>query len=147
VRLSVSGGAQYFLIFCTRHSGEDRMAKNEEFLIQITSRHEDLNDSFKAYIQKQLYKLNKYYPSIIDAKVIIDKENNAHYRVDISVQIPGAFLTGKETGYDYPKAFDAALGKVKIQVKKHRERITDHKPRQATELERTEAPVESEENE
>jgi ribosomal subunit interface protein len=109
------------------------MAK--DFLIQITNRHEEkINDPFKDYMQTQISKLARYNPSIIDAKVIIDKEHNALYRVDISIQVPGAFLAGKASGFEYPKAFDEALEKAKIQLKKHRDRIIDHKPRQAAEL-------------
>ena len=117
---------------------ENIMAKNEEFQIQITSRHEDLNDSFKTYIQNHVSKLNRYYPTIMDARVTIDKKNNAIYEVDISVQVPGAFITGKETGYAYPDAFDGALEKVKIQLKKLRDRIVDHKAQPASGQPRTE---------
>lgn len=103
------------------------MANENAFPIQITSRHEDVNDNFRTYMQERLSKLGKYYPNILDARVIVDKQNNALYRVDISLQVPGTFINAKENDYEYPKAFEAALEKVKSQLKKLRDRMVDHK--------------------
>jgi ribosomal subunit interface protein len=102
------------------------MIKSDDFSITITSRHEELNESFKDSVRTQILKLAKYYPTIMDAKVIIDRKNTI-YKVDISLQVPGSVITGKNEGYEIIKTTDIALEKVKNQIKKLRNRVVDHK--------------------
>ena len=103
-----------------------------DFPITITARHEDISDALKTDVQDQIQKLSKYNPNIMDAKLIVDRQHTS-FRVDLSIQVPGAFITGKNEDYDLEKALDAAIEKVKIQVKRLRDRVVDHKARPTAE--------------
>ncbi|MFC1512272.1 ribosome hibernation-promoting factor, HPF/YfiA family [Candidatus Latescibacterota bacterium] len=102
------------------------MTRNEDFSVQITTLHDDLTEPYKESIRVQLQKLSRYYPTIIDAKVIINRQNSS-YRVDVSLQVPGCIITGKHEDFDLSKAVDTSINKVKVQVKKLRDKIVDHK--------------------
>lgn len=102
------------------------MTQSDTFAVTITTRHNDCTDPFKTMVQEQVTKLGKYYPTIMDAKVLIDKQHTT-YRVEISVQVPGSFINGTDSGYDLERTLDSTVDKVKVQLKKLRDRIVDHK--------------------
>jgi putative sigma-54 modulation protein len=113
-----------------------------EFPVTITARHDDISDTLKADVHHQIQKLSKYNPNIMDAKIIIDKQNTT-FKVDISLQVPGSFITGKNEDYDLSKALDASIAKAKNQIKRLRDRIVDHKTRPTAErFDIVEEPVE-----
>ena len=107
-------------------------SETREIPVAITSRHDDISDAFKAGVHSKIQKLAKYNPNIMDAKISIDRENTT-FKVDISLQLPGSFITGKSAGYDLDKVIDASIEKAKNQIKRLRDRIVDHKARPTAE--------------
>ena len=116
------------------------MKNNPDFSISITFRHEECDFNLKESINNQIQKLSKYYSHIIDANIIIDKQNSI-FKVEISLQVPGLVITAKHKDYDRTKALDIALEKVKKQLKKLKSKVVDHRVSQtivAAEEEKTE---------
>ena len=107
------------------------MEKNFDFNVTITSRNEGFGEGHKEKITRQLKKLKKYYSHIIDANVILDKQNSS-FKVDISLQVPGLVITSRNEDFDQIKAIDNALEKVKTQLKKLKSKVVDHRIAQTT---------------
>jgi len=105
------------------------MSKTNEFNVSISARHEELNDHVKKSITSQFQKLSRYNSHIVDASILVDKQN-ATYKVDISVQLPGSVITASHEDYDKSVAVDVALEKTKTQLKKLKEKIVDHRVNQ-----------------
>ena len=102
------------------------MEKKFDFNVTITTRNEEFGEDLKEKITIQLKKLNKYYSHIIDANVILDKQNSS-FKVDISLQVPGLVITSRNEDFDQIKAIDTALEKVKTQLKKLKSKVMDHR--------------------
>ena len=102
------------------------MKNAEDFNLVITCRHADFGDGFKGSIKKQLLKLTKFHKNIIDANVILDKQNS-NYKVEILLRVPGSIISATNVDFNYIKAFDLAVDKVKVQIKKHRSKVVDHR--------------------
>ena len=102
------------------------MKNATDFNVSITCRHEDFSDGFKKSINNQLQKLSKFYSNIIDANVIIDKQNTS-FRVEISLHVPGLVITATDEDYNHKKAIDSAINKVERQIKKLKSKVVDHR--------------------
>ncbi len=102
------------------------MEKNFDFNVTITSRNEGFGEGHKEKITKQLKNLKKYYSHIIDANVILDKQNSS-FKVEISLHVPGLVITSRYEDYDQIKAMDTALEKVKTQLNKLKSKVVDHR--------------------
>ena len=107
------------------------MEKNFDFNVTITTRNEEFGEGHKEKITRQLKKLKKQFSHIIDANVILDKQNSS-YKVDISLQVPGLVITSRNEDFDKIKAIDNALEKVKTQLKKLKSKVVDHRTIQTT---------------
>ena len=109
------------------------MEKNFDFNVTITSRNEGFGEGHKEKITKQLKKLKKYYSHIVDANVILDKQNSS-FKVEISLHVPGLVITSRNEDFDKIKAIDTALEKVKTQLKKLKSKVVDHRTVQTTDV-------------
>ncbi len=78
-------------------------------------------------ITKKVSKLSHYYDRIIDAEIFLSFENQNSQVKDKTVQIklnlPGTSLIVKETSKKFEEAFDLALGSLKKQIGRHKEKI------------------------
>lgn len=102
------------------------MKNANDFDVSITCRHGDFNDSLKKSINNKLQKLSKFYSNIINANVIIDKQNTG-FRVEISLHVPGSVITATDEDYNQKKAIDSAVDKVERQIKKLKSKVIDHR--------------------
>jgi len=92
----------------------------------VTNRHDDFGDGFKESVESELKQLQRFYSHIIDASVILDKQNS-NYTVEILIHVPGSVITSTHQDYNPAKAIDIALEKVKVQLKKLHSKVVDHR--------------------
>jgi len=89
---------------------------------RIVARRYDLSPEMKSYIEEKVEKLNKYYPEgILDIEVMLTKEK-LQTTVDIKVDASGFTIKSGESAGDLRSAFDTALKKVELQLKKQKDR-------------------------
>ena len=94
--------------------------------ITIQSIHFTAADRLKEYIQKKCDKLDQFFDNIIEGKVNLKVQNEnkgANKLVEILVAVPGDTLISKEMGATFEEATDLATDKLKVQLKKYKERM------------------------
>jgi putative sigma-54 modulation protein len=105
--------------------------------INITARHFKLSEEMKQYVEKEAYRLKKYYDPIIDLDIILSWEKK-HRLAEINMGVYGTTLTAHERSEDMRKSIDRAVDKLERQVKKYKDRrrefehetIGSYKPKQ-----------------
>ena len=102
------------------------MVQYYEFDVSITCRHEGCDESFKNLAIDQVHSLSRYHSHIIDGNIRVNKENSS-YKVEITLRVPGHILKAEHVEYNQMKAFDAAIEKVKIQLKKQKDKEIKHR--------------------
>jgi len=102
------------------------MTKTYDFDVSITFRHEENNTAFRESAREELLKLSKYHSHIIKAALIVDCVKSSH-TAEITLNVPGHTFHAEFTDYSLGKAFDQALEKAKIQLKKGHDKIRDHR--------------------
>ena len=104
--------------------------------IVITGRNVGVTDSMKAYAKEKVEKLRKYYDRATMAHVTMDIEHDTHL-VEMMFDVPrGGPLVGKADAPDMYAACDLAEQKLAGQLRRYKQRLTDHhRGEKATQLE------------
>jgi ribosomal subunit interface protein len=103
------------------------MKINDDFNVAITSRHEELEEDVKNKITEQIQKLSKFHTHIIKATVTIDRQNTI-YKSEISIHVPGSIIMSSGEDFTFKKSYDSAYDKMETQIKKLRDKVTEHRP-------------------
>ncbi len=93
---------------------------------KIQSLHFDADKKLLDFVQERIDKLSVYYDGIIRSDVIlrIDKSSDADNKVaEIQVHIAGNDLFAKKQCKSFEEAIDTSIDALKIQIKKHKEKI------------------------
>jgi len=93
---------------------------------KVTSRHVDLDESLRGYVEERLSRLNRYFDRVDEAHVVLSSEG--HRKVaDVTVHVAKAVIVSEQDADDLRSAFDRAMEKVERQIKKHKDRVRDRK--------------------
>jgi putative sigma-54 modulation protein len=94
--------------------------------VNVTFRHMEADDQLRAYVDEKTQKLaTKYFHRPLEATVVLTTEK-FRKAAEISIKGDNLVLIGKDETEDMHSAIDAALDKLEIQGRKHREK---YKPR------------------
>lgn len=101
--------------------------------ITLSVRHGEATDAMKEYVRLEVEGLTKYFDRLVEADITLDQEGHrciAEIRIHTSND---THFARSESG-DQRSAIDATIGKLKRQLKRHKEKLT--RPRQLTKVER-----------
>jgi len=92
--------------------------------VRFVTKHVELQDEMKEYMERKLSKLEKFFDRILDVQVEVDFTRGM-YVVEITADVNGVIMRGEEYAQDIRKAFDKGLKNIERQVKKHKEFLKD----------------------
>jgi len=93
----------------------------------VSGRHVDVDDELKRYAEERIAKLEVEYPKLTSVRIVLSTERN--WRI-VEAHLNGKHLNlnAKSQSKDLVVSIDAAIDKLDRQLKKHLERIQDHRP-------------------
>ncbi|MEA1986873.1 MAG: ribosome-associated translation inhibitor RaiA [Candidatus Marinimicrobia bacterium] len=94
-----------------------------KMVVEITSRHENLSQDMRDYIESEIERISKVYDRIVDIHVILDKQAHSQYGVEIIINVPNKQLVIKQEEDEQTKAIDEAVEKMVRQMKKYKEKL------------------------
>jgi len=94
--------------------------------LKIVARNLDLTDALKDYINKRLTGLERYSNNIIDSEFIL-QEIRGRYQGEVIVKVKGQTLTAKSQRKDPYEVIDELKDKIKTQLKKYEEKLSDRR--------------------
>ncbi len=92
----------------------------------VTFRHMEPSDTLKEYGHDKLLRLEKYLDAVIDAEVVMTVEKFRH-RAEVLISSDGLKIKAEEETEDMYSAIDMVVDKLEKQIKRHREKLKDHK--------------------
>jgi putative sigma-54 modulation protein len=101
--------------------------------VTVTGRHMEMTDALKAYIQTGLEKVESHFDKSFEADVVLDVEKHRHI-AEVNVHTNGVRIHSREASSDMYASVDAALNKLEKQIRKYKDRINRHQPRNARDL-------------
>lgn len=94
--------------------------------INITGRNVGVTESMKEYARAKIEKLSKFYDRATSARVTMDIDHLEHEVEMVMELTKGTTLVAKTSAADMYAACDLAEEKLSGQLRKWKERLTDH---------------------
>ncbi len=96
--------------------------------INVSARHGHLKQADQQLITEKVEKIRKFYDRISAIEVTVDLEHvdKPHVEINVSAEAAPDFIA-TSTAPSVLAALDMAIQKVEQQVRKHKEKVTDHK--------------------
>jgi len=95
--------------------------------ITVTFRHVESTDALRDYAKEKVSRINKYAGAPAEVAIVLSLEKRRH-TAEITLSTDGITINAKEVTEDMYSSIDLAVDKLERQVKKHKEKIKDHKP-------------------
>jgi putative sigma-54 modulation protein len=93
--------------------------------INVTGHHVDITDPMRDYVNEKFERLERHFDNVTDVHVVLSVEKLRH-RAEATMHITGGKLFADNTEEDMYAAIDGLTDKLDRQIKKHKEKITDH---------------------
>ncbi len=101
--------------------------------INLTGHHIDLTDSLRNYVNEKMSRLERHFDKVEDTHVVLKLEKLKHI-AEATVNMRGNKVFAESVEDDMYAAIDSLVDKLDRQVKKHKEKITNHLHHKATEI-------------
>ena len=93
--------------------------------INITGHHIDLSPALRQYVEAKFKRVERHFDHLNDIHVVLSVEKQRH-RAEATIHVSGGKIFADAENGDMYTAIDVMVGKLDRQVKKHKEKLTDH---------------------
>jgi putative sigma-54 modulation protein len=93
--------------------------------LNVTGHGLDMTDSLQNYVESKFEKLERHFDHVTNVHVILSVEK-LRQKAEATLHLSGADIFADCTDEDMYAAIDALIDKLDRQVKKHKEKLTDH---------------------
>ncbi|HHH43005.1 MAG TPA: ribosome-associated translation inhibitor RaiA, partial [Gammaproteobacteria bacterium] len=87
--------------------------------------HVELTDPLRNYVNEKFERLERHFDHVTDVHVVLSVEKLRH-TAEATIHISGGKLFADSTNEDMYAAIDSLTDKLDRQIKKHKEKLTDH---------------------
>jgi putative sigma-54 modulation protein len=103
--------------------------------INLTGHHLDITPPLRQYVEEKLERLERHFDHVTNTHVILSVEKLRH-KAEAKVHVSGGDLFADAVEEDMYAAIDAMVDKLDRQVRKHKEKYTDHHRKEGAALNR-----------
>ncbi len=93
--------------------------------INLSGHHVDVTPPLRDYVNNKLQRLERHFDHVTDADVVLTVDK-LQQKAEATVRISGARVFADAVHEDMYAAIDALADKLDRQIKKHKEKRTDH---------------------
>jgi len=93
--------------------------------IKLTGQHLEITEALKSCVDSKLAKLERHFDHITSAHVVLSVEK-LRKKAEGTIHVSGASLVADAVHEDMYAAIDALSDKLDRQIRKHKEKLTDH---------------------
>ncbi|MFH0788762.1 MAG: ribosome-associated translation inhibitor RaiA [Pseudomonadota bacterium] len=94
--------------------------------ISVSFRNVDPSDHLKGYAENRMARLKKYMEEPIEIYVVLSIQKIRH-AADVTISANGMKIKAQEETGDLYSAIDMVLDKIEKQIKRHRDKVKEHK--------------------
>ena len=98
--------------------------------INITGHHVEVSAPLREYVNSKMEKVIRHCEHLTDARCILTVEKLRH-KAEATLYVTGGTIYAESVAGDMYAAIDGLVDRLDRRVKKHREKLTDHHPREA----------------
>ncbi len=93
--------------------------------LNVTGHHVEVTPALRDYVTSKLERLARYFDNVTNVHVVLSVEKLRH-KAEATMNVSGANLFADSEDQDMYAAIDALTDKLDRQIKKHKEKMTDH---------------------
>jgi putative sigma-54 modulation protein len=93
--------------------------------INLSGHHVDLTTPLRDYVNSKMERLERHFDHVTDNHVVLSVEKLRH-KAEATMHISGGTIFADAVEENMYAAIDALVDKLDRQLKKHKEKITDH---------------------
>ena len=94
--------------------------------LNVTGHHVDVTPALKGYVEKKLDRIVRHSDHVVDVHCILTVEKQGH-KAEATVNLSGGQVYADATHDNMYAAIDALTDKLDRGVKKHKEKLSDHR--------------------
>lgn len=98
--------------------------------LSVTGHHVDVTPALRKYVDSKLARLERHFDNVSDIHCILTVEKLSH-KAEATVNLNGGTIHADAVAQDMYAAVDSLIDKLDRQVKKHKEKLTDHHARES----------------
>lgn len=96
--------------------------------LNLTGHHVEITPALKDYINSKLERIERHFDNLTDVHCILSVEKLRH-KAEAKINVSGGTLFADSVEADMYAAIDSLMDKLDRQIKKHKEKLTNHHPR------------------
>ncbi|MFP5344957.1 MAG: ribosome hibernation-promoting factor, HPF/YfiA family [Gammaproteobacteria bacterium] len=93
--------------------------------ITLSGHHVEVTPALRTYVAGKLERIERHFDHVTDIKVILSVEKQRQ-KAEATINVGGASLYADAVEADMYAAIDALSDKLDRQIRRHKERLTDH---------------------
>lgn len=93
--------------------------------VNVTGHHVEVTPALRAYVTEKLQRISRHFDHLISINVVLNVEKHEQ-QAEATVHAAGKSLFANATNGDMYAAIDGLVDKLDRQVRRHKDRITDH---------------------
>ena len=93
--------------------------------IELSGRHVDITDALRDYVNNKFERLQRHFDHMTNIHTVISVEK-ARQKAEATVHMSGNNIFAEAEDENMYAAIDALVDKLDSQIRKHKEKITDH---------------------
>lgn len=97
--------------------------------LTVTGHHIDVTAALRDYVETKFEKLERHFDNMTDIHCILTVEKLVQ-KAEATIHLSGGTIHADAVHEDMYAAIDALVDKLDRQVKKHKEKLTDHHARE-----------------
>ena len=103
------------------------MSQDEDVTIEFKGRHDHITERMQEHATKKLQRLSRFGAALTRVEVVADHAHE-HPEVELIAHLrKGAPLVAKERGESFSGTMDLLIDKLEVQLRKWKEKLTNHK--------------------
>ncbi len=93
--------------------------------ISVTGHHIEVTPALRDYVESKLQRLERHFDNMTNVHVVLSTEKNRQ-KAETTLHVAGANIFADSVQDDMYAAIDLMIDKLDSQVRKHKEKVTDH---------------------
>lgn len=98
--------------------------------VNVTGHHLDVTPALRDYVTTKLAKVERHFDNMTDVHCVLTVEKQEH-KAEATIQVSGGTIHADSAAQSMYAAIDILADKLDRQVVKHKEKLTDHRAREA----------------
>ena len=94
--------------------------------INLTGHHVDITPAIRSYVENKFVRLERHFDNMTRIQVILSVEKERQ-KAEASIMVNKGNIYADSQHEDMYAAIDSLLDKLDRQIKKHKEKLTDHR--------------------